>query len=50
MGNILDALKDIEKMAQSNTKTIEKTKKLLKDSENKVKERENTVELLKKMK
>ena len=50
MGNLLDALKDIEKMAQSNIKAIKKTKKMLKDSEDKVKERKHTLKLLSKMK
>ena len=50
MGNLLDALKDLEEMTQQSTKLIKKTKKMLKDSEKKVKERENTLELLKKMK
>ena len=50
MGNLLDALKDLEQLTQENTKLIKKTNKLLKTSKDKVKERESTLELLKKMK
>ena len=50
MGNLLDALKDLEKMTQENTKLIKKTKKMLKDSEDKVIERKHTLKLLSKMK
>ena len=50
MGNLLDALKDLEKVTQESTKLVKKTKKMLKDSEDKVKERKHTLKLLSKMK